>query len=83
MTRVPARDYPKQPQLTGKRVPASAENRFSAVAATGCAAWSSYRIIGGLAVFTHEPQAYGNSLGDDECAAESAILDRLQAAGRA
>ena len=38
----------------------------------------SYRVIGGLAVFTHERQAYGNSLGDDECAAESAILDRLQ-----
>lgn len=43
----------------------------------------SYRVIGGLAVFTHERQAYGNSLGDEECAAESAILDRLQAAGRA
>jgi hypothetical protein len=41
----------------------------------------SYRIIGGLAVFTHERQAYCNSLGDDECAAESAILDRLWAAG--
>jgi aminoglycoside phosphotransferase (APT) family kinase protein len=37
----------------------------------------SYRIIGGLAVFSHERQAYGNSLGDEECAAESAILDRL------
>jgi aminoglycoside phosphotransferase (APT) family kinase protein len=43
----------------------------------------SYRIIGGLAVYTHERQAYGSSLGDDECAAESAILDRLQAAGSA
>jgi aminoglycoside phosphotransferase (APT) family kinase protein len=43
----------------------------------------SYRIIGGLAVFTHERRAYGNSLGDEECAAESAILDRLQAAGSA
>jgi hypothetical protein len=32
---------------------------------------------------THERQAYGNSLGDAECAAISAILDRLQAAGRA
>ena len=42
----------------------------------------SYRIIGGLAVFTHERQAYGNSLGDEGCAAGSAILDRLQAAGR-
>jgi Ser/Thr protein kinase RdoA (MazF antagonist) len=41
----------------------------------------SYRIIGGLAVFTHEREAYGNSLGDEECAAESAILDRLQATG--
>ena len=37
----------------------------------------SYRIIGGLAVFTRERQAYGNSLGDEECAAASAILDRL------
>jgi Phosphotransferase enzyme family len=43
----------------------------------------SYQIIGGLAVFTHERQAYGNSLGDEECAAESAILDRLQATGSA
>jgi aminoglycoside phosphotransferase (APT) family kinase protein len=43
----------------------------------------SYRIIGGLAVFTHERQAYGNSLGDEECAADSAILDRLQATGSA
>jgi aminoglycoside phosphotransferase (APT) family kinase protein len=43
----------------------------------------SYRIIGGLAVFSHERQAYGNSLGDEECAAESAILDRLQATGSA
>jgi aminoglycoside phosphotransferase (APT) family kinase protein len=43
----------------------------------------SYRIIGGLAVFTRERQAYGDSLGDEECAAGSAILDRLQAADRA
>jgi aminoglycoside phosphotransferase (APT) family kinase protein len=43
----------------------------------------SYRIIGGLAVYTHERQAYGDSLGDEECAAESAILDRLQAGGSA
>jgi hypothetical protein len=43
----------------------------------------SYRVIGGLAVFTRERQAYGNSLGDEECAAETAILDRLQAAGSA
>jgi len=43
----------------------------------------SYRVIGGLAVFTHEPQTYGHSLADNECAAESAILDRLQAAGSA
>jgi hypothetical protein len=40
-------------------------------------------IIGGLAVYTHERQAYGDSLGDEECAAESAILDRLQAGGSA
>ena len=43
----------------------------------------SYRIIGGLAVFTHEREAYGDSLGDEECAAASAILDRLEAAGNA
>jgi len=42
----------------------------------------SYRIIGGLAVFTHERQAYGDSLGDKGCAAGSAILNRLQAADR-
>ena len=41
----------------------------------------SYRAIAGLAVFTHERQAYGDSLGDEECAAVSAILDRLQATG--
>jgi hypothetical protein len=43
----------------------------------------SYRVIGGLAVYAHERQAYGHSLGDAECAAGSAILDRLQAAGSA
>jgi hypothetical protein len=43
----------------------------------------SYRIIGGLAVFSHEREAYGDSLGDEECAAESAILDRLQATSSA
>ena len=43
----------------------------------------SYGVIGGLAVYTHERQAYGNSLGDEECAAISAILDRLQATGSA
>jgi hypothetical protein len=43
----------------------------------------SYRAIGGLAFYTHERQAYGNALGDAECAAISAILDRLQATGRA
>ena len=43
----------------------------------------SYRAVGGLAVFAHERQAHGNSLGDEECAAESAILDRLQATGSA
>jgi hypothetical protein len=37
----------------------------------------SYRTIGGLAVFTRERQAYGNSLGDEECAAGSAILGGL------
>ncbi|MBV9854775.1 MAG: aminoglycoside phosphotransferase family protein [Streptosporangiaceae bacterium] len=41
----------------------------------------SYRVIGGLAVYAHERQAYRNSLGDEECAAETAILDRLEAAG--
>jgi hypothetical protein len=41
----------------------------------------SYRAIGSLAWFTNEREAYGNSLGDTECAAISAILDRLQAAG--
>jgi aminoglycoside phosphotransferase (APT) family kinase protein len=40
---------------------------------------TSYRILGGLATCTRERQAYGNSLGDAECAAASAILDRLQA----
>jgi aminoglycoside phosphotransferase (APT) family kinase protein len=39
----------------------------------------SYRAIAGLAAFTHERQAYGDSLGDRECAAVSAILDRLRA----
>ena len=43
----------------------------------------SYGVIGGLAVYTHERQAYGNSLGDAEGAAISAILDRLQATGGA
>ena len=43
----------------------------------------SYRAIAGLAHFTRERQAYGNSLGDEECAAISAILDRLQASGSA
>jgi hypothetical protein len=40
----------------------------------------SYGVIGGLAVYAHERQAYGHSLGDAECAAVSAILDRLPAA---
>jgi len=39
----------------------------------------SYRAIGRLAAFTHERQAYGDSLGDAECAAVSAVLDRLEA----
>jgi aminoglycoside phosphotransferase (APT) family kinase protein len=43
----------------------------------------SYRAIAGLAAFTHERQAYGNHLSDEECAAVSAILARLQAAGGA
>jgi Ser/Thr protein kinase RdoA (MazF antagonist) len=43
----------------------------------------SYRAIAGLAYFTAERQAYGDSLGDAICAAVSGILDRLQAAGRA
>jgi aminoglycoside phosphotransferase (APT) family kinase protein len=37
----------------------------------------SYRAIAGLAFFTHERRAYGSSLGDEECAAISAILGRL------
>jgi aminoglycoside phosphotransferase (APT) family kinase protein len=37
----------------------------------------SYRAIAGLAFFTHERQAYGDSLGDEECAAVAALLDRL------
>ena len=39
----------------------------------------SYRAVGGLAFYTQEREAYGDSLGDAECAAVSAILDRLQA----
>jgi len=42
----------------------------------------SYRAIAGLAFFSHERQAYGDSLGDEACAAFSAILDRLQLTGR-
>jgi hypothetical protein len=41
----------------------------------------SYRAIAGLAHFTHQRQAYGNSLGDELCVAITAILDRLQAPG--
>jgi aminoglycoside phosphotransferase (APT) family kinase protein len=41
----------------------------------------SYRAIAGLAHFTCERRAYGDSLGDAECAAISAILDRLEATG--
>ena len=41
----------------------------------------SYRIMGGLAVLTHEREAYGDSLGDEECTAASAILDRLETVG--
>jgi phosphotransferase family enzyme len=43
----------------------------------------SYRAIAGLAFFTRDRQAYGNHLGEQECAAVSAILDRLQEAGSA
>jgi hypothetical protein len=39
----------------------------------------SYRAVGGLAFYTQEREAYGDSLGDAECAAVSAILDRLRA----
>ena len=41
----------------------------------------SYRVIAGLAFFTHERQAYGPPLGDEECEATLAILDRLQVPG--
>jgi len=43
----------------------------------------SYRAIASLAHSARERQAYGDSLGDAECTAISAILDRLQAAGSA
>jgi len=42
----------------------------------------SYRVIAGLAFFTHERQAYGPPLGDEECEATLAILDRLRVPGR-
>jgi Ser/Thr protein kinase RdoA (MazF antagonist) len=41
----------------------------------------SYRAIASLAHTSRERQAYRDSLSDEECAAFSAILDRLQAAG--
>jgi Ser/Thr protein kinase RdoA (MazF antagonist) len=41
----------------------------------------SYRTIAGLAHFARERQAYGDFLGDAECVAVSAILDRLHAPG--
>jgi hypothetical protein len=41
----------------------------------------SYRAIALLAHTARQRQAYGDSLGDEECAAVSAILDRLQLAG--
>lgn len=41
----------------------------------------SYRAISGLAHYTRERQSYGSSLGNAECGAISAILDRLQATG--
>ena len=40
----------------------------------------SYRAIASLAHSARERQAYGDSLADAECAAISAILDRLEAA---
>ena len=43
----------------------------------------SYRAIAGLAHLTHEWRSYGPSLADASCAEVSAILDRLQATGRA
>jgi hypothetical protein len=43
----------------------------------------SYRAIALLAHTRRERQAYGDSLTDEECAAISAILDRLEAAGSA
>jgi hypothetical protein len=43
----------------------------------------SYRAIAWLAFSTHEWQADGDSAEDTYCAAVSAILDRLQAAGGA
>jgi hypothetical protein len=39
----------------------------------------SYRAISGLAHYTRERQSYASSLGVEECAAISAVLDRLQA----
>ena len=41
----------------------------------------SYRAIAGLAYYSRERAAYGDSLGDASCVAVSGILDRLQAAG--
>jgi hypothetical protein len=43
----------------------------------------SYRAIASLAHSARERQAYGDSLGDAECTAISAILDRLQATASA
>lgn len=40
-----------------------------------------YRAIASLAHSAREREAYGDSLADAECAAVSAILDRLEAAG--
>ena len=40
---------------------------------------TSYRAISGLAHHTRERQSYASSLGDEGCAAISAVLDRLQA----
>jgi aminoglycoside phosphotransferase (APT) family kinase protein len=42
----------------------------------------SYRAIASLAHSYQERESYGNGLADEECAAFTAILDRLQAPGR-
>jgi hypothetical protein len=51
-----------------------------AAGAGGLRCLVSYRAIGGLAYFSQERRAYGETLGDEECTAISGVLDRLQAA---